>query len=847
MTERPLLFFPNKEEASRSKLNGGGGKYHLPSPGRQGERLSSQFRELYSTIEARRFQIQQSTNGIDPEEVLILETIGSVEDFSKAVALIEGFEWLGEIELEEVIPDEDFYDEDHQDKSLNGRLYLISTNASAMNQLLSLWNQFVQNPALKFPRGKSKFKDVFKLLKDIRKWDVGDRFEETKLLEIWKENLEFDPGRTVRFEIELWYRNNPTIRHENYLSVQSLVSEIGGSIITSCDISEIAYNAILAELPANEIRNIIDNGNTALIKCDNIMFFRPSGQIVMDNYPIDGDSSTLSETVNEEPPTGNSIIAIFDGFPLANHNILANRLIIDDPDGMESAYRVDDRKHGTAMCSLIVKGDLSSNQSFLPTPLYVRPIMRPNELHRDRSEFVPNDILLLDTINRAVKRMFEGENGENPAAPSVKIINLSIGDPDRVFYNSMSPLSKLLDWLSFKYKVLFIVSSGNNRNEILLNIPKTDFDQLPKKEQEKIFVKSILANSRNCRLIAPAESLNNLTVGAMHIDDSTINAGDRRFNPYTIIFPSTYTSIGGGYRRAIKPDFVFNGGRQLYEFDVIDQNILRPTYYKRAPGILVASPDSTLNKTTYELGTSISAALISRNGFFCYEALNELIDTNEIDDQFISVLIKAMLAHGCSWDTIGEAIEDRLDTGLDGKTIKKIKSKWIGYGYPDIRKSISCTEQRATVIGFGELKEEEAHVYNLPLPPSLAIQTVKRRLTITLAWFTPISANNQKYRTSRMWFESKNQIVTNRINSDDKAVRRGTLQHEIFEGSSAAAFIDGATISIKVNCSKDASIYSDQIPYAIIVSLEVAEGVDLPIYQEIKDRIAIPVPIGQRV
>ena len=173
------------------------------------------------------------------------------------------------------------------------------------------------------------------------------------------------------------------------------------------------------------------------------------------------------------------------------------------------------------------------------------------------------------------------------------------------------------------------------------------------------------------------------------------------------------------------------------------------------------------------------------------------------------------------------------------------EEKRIGYGIPDMAKSLECTPHRATIIGFDKLKEEEAHVYKLPLPPSLSSQTINRRLTITLAWFTPVAMNNQRYRIARLWFESKNKIASKRMNADDKAVKRGTLQHEIFEGSSAEAFIDGDVISIKVNCSKDAKSYSDDIHYALMVSLEVADNIDLPIYQEIKDRIAIPIPINQ--
>jgi hypothetical protein len=348
--------------------------------------------------------------------------------------------------------------------------------------------------------------------------------------------------------------------------------------------------------------------------------------------------------------------------------------------------------------------------------------------------------------------------------------------------------------------------------------------------------------------MSPAESINSVTVGALHADNATFQPNEQRLNPYSSTLPSTYTAFGGGYRRAIKPDSSYVGGRQMFDFHITNNSLLSPSRYKIPPGLKVAAPDNTLNKTIHEIGTSNATALMSRNGYFCYEVLQELIEDNNIDigNDKIAIFIKAMLAHGCSWDTIGDEIEKR-SSNLDTRSLRSIKSRWMGYGYPNIDKVKECTEQRATVIGFGELKEEEAHVYNLPLPPSLSSKTIKRRLTITLAWFSPISSNTQRYRTSRLWFEAKNQVADKRINSDGKAVQRGTLQHEVFEDATAAAFIDGDAISIKVNCSKDANSFSESIPYAILVSLEVAEGLNLPIYQEIKERISIPVPIGQRV
>ena len=82
---------------------------------------------------------------------------------------------------------------------------------------------------------------------------------------------------------------------------------------------------------------------------------------------------------------------------------------------------------------------------------------------------------------------------------------------------------------------------------------------------------------------------------------------------------------------------------------------------------------------------------------------------------------------------------------------------------------------------------------------------------------------------------------------DWQAVRSGILQHEVFDDSNASAFIDGDSINIKVNCSKDANSFTDNIPYALLVSIEVGEGIDIPVYQEIKDRISVPVTIGQPI
>ncbi len=177
---------------------------------------------------------------------------------------------------------------------------------------------------------------------------------------------------------------------------------------------------------------------------------------------------------------------------------------------------------------------------------------------------------------------------------------------------------------------------------------------------------------------------------------------------------------------------------------------------------------------------------------------------------------------------------------------KSLLARWIGYGLLETDRVLDCTDQRATLLGYGELSDGEAHVFRLPLPPSLSARQERRRLTVTLAWLSPILASTQKYRTASLWFETiNNSLAPSRQNADWQSVKRGTVQHEIFEGQRAEPFIDGDVIEIKVNCRSDAGKIQNPVAYGLAVSLEVAEGVDIAVYNEIRTRITPAIQIQQ--
>jgi hypothetical protein len=112
------------------------------------------------------------------------------------------------------------------------------------------------------------------------------------------------------------------------------------------------------------------------------------------------------------------------------------------------------------------------------------------------------------------------------------------------------------------------------------------------------------------------------------------------------------------------------------------------------------------------------------------------------------------------------------------------------------------------------------------------------RLIISLAWLTPINPLHRDYRRAGLWVSTpESSLNADRVCVDWQTVQRGTLQHEIFEGESAVAYIDGATVRLKVNCRTDAGRLDDRIPYGIAVTLETADNLRVPVYQEVAERI----------
>ena len=853
-----------------------GRRPRLPSSGRQAERLNPQFQRLHEAMEHRRLALQDNSLGIQPELVLVLETIGSIENFINAVRHVKGLEWLGEFERTGILPDEDFQDEDNSQKHLNGQLFLVMSDQRALRELQGLFDSWKVNSESKFRRGLAPLKHAFEHLQTIRPWSADDRIRETGIFESWQLDMQDGPDRLVPFAAELWFRNNEHRRQRVEEHVREIIVQgLGGEVVQQCVIPEISYHAVLGRIPAYHVSEIIARREVRLLQCEDMMYLRPVGHCTVPGPSEDSaETKTSREDKRSDLPHDDPVVALFDGLPLTGHHLLDGRLVVDDPDGYESGYQARDRVHGTAMASLVCHGELDEEGWTLSRPVYIRPILQPRRgFDGQAEESIPENVLPVDLVHRSVRRLYENEGDELPAAPSVRVINLSVCDRSRPFVREMSSWARLLDWLAWKYNILFIVSAGNHENDIILNVPRIDLRRLAPEARREAVVKAIDADTRNRRLLSPAETLNGLTIGADHADASTPVTNHNLFDPYEQIrpttaptlwspaptpppptstkLPSTFSAHGPGYRRSIKPDVCFPGGRQFLS-ERLGHNhtnvVLQTPNYASLPGQCVATPGTQgqLDRTQYTRGTSNAAALASRGAGFIHDVIEQMRTQPGVDlpPQYDAVLIKALLVHGADWSDNRLLYESILKNHQNTRIFAEYVTRFLGYGSADIAKVVSCTEQRVTVLGFGELNDAEGNEFAFPIPPSLSARGERRRLTITLAWFTPINSRHQNYRIAHLWFDPANNLAPKRICADHRAVQRGTVQHEVMEGNKVVLFDDGDVIRIKVNCRADAGDITEPVRYGLAVTLEIAESVNIPLYQEVRERLAVRIPVG---
>lgn len=857
MTEYPLLPTPKPERGRRPPGSSGFGPIVTPSRNRQGERLGPKFRRLQDVFENGRdpVSLRADPAGIAPERAIVFEVAGSVSDFSAAVEKIGGLEFLVDETLM-LEAGEGFGIEEtrtgmepgiRSDKAIAGRLYAAMPDIRALEQLLSLWKKF--EAGQKAPHGFAPWFYVFQHLYDVRAWGPRDRIPD-ETVEYLKEELESAAvDALVRLEVELWFTDATDRRKSRRKCFLRAVKDADGVIVDQAEIAAIGYLGFLLDLPASEVRRLIDRDEVSIAICDEVMMVRPQSTVEfpVQTEPLDDTLPPSAEPVDALSP----IAAVFDAIPVQNHDLLNGRLILDDPDDLDAMSVVADRRHGTEMASLVLHGDRNLRDRALRRPIYFRPVMYAPGNNAD--ERPARDRLLLDVIYGAVMRMKVGDDEGEPTAPDVFIVNLSLGDRNRPFSGPMSPWGRLLDYLADLFGILFLVSAGNVN--MPLSVPGisglTGFEAASPEDREAAVFRALADQNAIRTLLSPAEALNVVTVGAWHEDGAPVMNGTNIFAPFAADpGPNISSALGLGHRKVVKPDIFMPGGRESVRVvgssgNSVTIDTVEP---RRFYGLRCAVPGAGGDNAKEGLcaGTSAATALATRAAHQIFDALSDTENGNLLDDvdpAFYGVIVKAMLVHRAKWGAFGERLDRTWQPQGSGAYVVRRDdiARLLGYGRPAVEEAVACASNRATMIGYGEISaDENAALYRIPLPASLQRVKEPRALTISLAWFSPVNIRHQAYRRAKLEVRpEKDCFGVERVagQPSDKAIPRGSLYHVRFDGHRAVAFRDGNTLAMRVFCREQGGALDQSIRYGLAVTVEADELI--PVYEEIRQALGI--------
>lgn len=841
MAELPHLLLPAPTLVPRHQLSGFGSPPSLPGYRRQGGRLGPRFAEL----ERAQTRAGTAPGLAEPEELLVLETVGRVEDLVRAVRRVPGLEWLGDIDVDELVPEAGYRDEGAEPEP--GRLYLVMSSQEGIRQLLRLWHVYQEGgDRAAFPYGLSRWREVLARLNDIRRWGPEDRVRETGLIDDIERRRGFGQ-HVVGLELELWFRDSAENRARAERAITQLVQAADGTVLRRALVVPAAYHAVLAQLDIDAAGRIAD-ADHPLVRAPQVMFVRPVGQTAFIAAADRGEVGEVDWVDSDRRLTPR--VALLDGLPLSEHVALSNRLVIDDPDDWAAAYPASRRQHGTAMASLILSGDNNPAGPLSRRPLYVRPVLKPTYMGLDTwQEQIPDDELPPDLIDRATARLYEA-GPDGPVAPTVRVICHALADPARVFDSVVSSWARVIDYLSWQYRVLFIVSAGNFTGSAMVNpaIGLSDTRAI-----QAAFLQLAAEGGRTRRLLAPGEAVNALTIGALHSDRSDTDPPIGRLDPFVSqSLPSPISRQGRGYRRSVKPEMAIPGGRQMFVSTTTNnQTILSVDRSARPPGQRVAAPGvaaAELNRWVYTQGTSNATALAAGLAAQVLDMLDVMRDTLGLPPrEYDAVLTKALLTHSCRVEG-----DDVFRTQFEGDAAS-ILTRLVGYGQPSLERVLASDHDRVLLLGWNDIADGQGHRYEIPIPPGLGGIDSERVVTVTLAWLSPIGPRQTAYRRAQLWFDPhweteadgfQGPLRLRRTNGDWLGVRRGTLQHERFRGTGVVAVDAGATARIQVNCRSETSDLADPIPYALAVTIEARAATTVTIYEDIRVRLETRVPVS---
>jgi subtilisin family serine protease len=432
----------------------------------------------------------------------------------------------------------------------------------------------------------------------------------------------------------------------------------------------------------------------------------------------------LTWSINLAPPQKNVVIGVLDNGVraidplrriLINYNLdITNK---SRPNPLQTTH-----PHGTVVASLAALGSsfFDTTRTDFTSSAYILPI---KILNLTEGQFKIYDII--SAIQMAIRK-------------GVRIFNLSVTGPSKMYNESVTEYAYLIDRLAYENDILIFIAAGNLDEETIEAMQADvsagqhrDFHVYPL----HFYNPSKLSDHHSCEAInlaMPGESFNNITVGA--IADNKLPGSPSGLTPLKEL-PAYYTRKhyidytkkinGTEFRKSQmnyninKPDIVMPGGDRLGEaagMQVFGFGDHGNDFYYKDSGTSLATP----------LAANLAARLVGLYPALNMQSVKALIINSSIkplsSSEFLDDLV-ADIRRNFSREKFGKAYT-QLSTAEKKIVHERINSddlyqRLVGYGLPDESKALYSDSKSASIVIQDTIALKSFKVINVNIPKYL--------------------------------------------------------------------------------------------------------------------------------
>lgn len=518
---------------------------------------------------------------------------------------------------------------------------------------------------------------------------------------------------------------------------------------------------IRAILPSSGLEQLSDQ--EIILGIDNTVFFKAKTR-GGGRTQIDLDDAIVNFSV---PPTEMPIVCVLDdGIQLPQNLVdcIAGRFVCSNLSSTPSY------NHGTKVASRLIFGDDIDTQ--VRDKVLVPKVRVIDAIINDGVSAI-DETTLIKRIREAVDAIKD----------VTKIFCLSMNSLAPLSGDNVSNLGFELDSLSRRYKIQFLVPTGNHTLW-------TSYSSI-----------SDVIDDDGTRLASPGDSFCSLTIGSIVRDDHSKSLSQK-------YDPSPFSRVGFGFAGSAKPDLVYPGGNVFTENGRI--------FICANSAAYVITKDGSLS---YDYGTSFSTPIAAQELALLTDSLpNKDLET-----------AKALLLH--------HAEAPNFDLFDQSQESRELFSKIYGKGNGSLLNAKDSYKGRATYIRKGVMSRLTKQRVKFYMPTTMAAHSNKKKpavkVSVTCISFPPVD-QSMGYEYLRAYVDTSLHKINsnNKMMTDNPAGKEGRYQWQNIQHFSRIlnSFNHGDWQLWLQLYTKPELDNTEEVDYVLIVTIEDLTANDVDVH-----------------